>query len=161
MLVLILPFAYPNSSLLVSLRGHRNGTSLSRSLLLFVYTGRSFSTVCFLFNAKPPFWTFDDNNNNGFDLFNQNDMDSNGSEDEEDQDEDGEKDDEDDEYDPMATLPAADHEALIEDAATVRTMLDKVRNYLFSHSNGSHRVSDPKAFICSHSIHKHRPACLA
>ena len=56
MLALIFPFAYPNSSLLVWLCGHRNGTSLSHSL--FVDTGRSFPTVYFPFNAKPSFWTF-------------------------------------------------------------------------------------------------------
>jgi hypothetical protein len=73
-----------------------------------------------------------DNDNDGFDLFNKNDMDGNGwGGDDEDQDEDGEmdgdeEDEEEDEDDPMATLPAVDHEMLIEDMAAVRTMLDKV-----------------------------------
>ena len=105
---------------------------------------------------------FNNNNNNGFDLFNQNDTDGNGWEDEEDLDEDGEMDwdKEDDADDPMATLPAVDHEALIEDTAVVQTTLDKIHDYLFSHTNGSHHVSDLKTFICCHSIHNHRPACL-
>jgi hypothetical protein len=90
-------------------------------------------------NAQPPDLITFNNNNNGFDLLNRKE----------------------DEDDPMAMLPAVDHEALIEDTAAVWATLDKVRHYSFSHSNGSHCVLDPKTFFCSHSIHNHCPACLA
>lgn len=90
-------------------------------------------------NAQPldPLSAFNDNI--GFDLYN---TDGNGcKEDEEDQaSKDGETDGDEDEDDPMAMLPAADHEALIEDMAAVCTMLDKVCDYPFSNSNSLHSV---------------------